>query len=63
MLRAVSSVCARGIYVGGNTTTSTGLTVTMVKEAGAGEYVMEAGALVLADQVHIYIYHIYHGFE
>ncbi|OQR83613.1 DNA replication licensing factor MCM8 [Achlya hypogyna] len=49
MLRAVSMVTPRGIYVGGNTTTTTGLTVTMVKDS-SGDYALEAGALVLADQ-------------
>ncbi|KAI9916146.1 hypothetical protein PsorP6_016956 [Peronosclerospora sorghi] len=49
MLRAVSMVAPRAVYVGGNTTTTTGLTVTMVKD-GAGDYALEAGALVLADQ-------------
>ncbi|KAG2502847.1 hypothetical protein JM16_009568 [Phytophthora kernoviae] len=49
MLRAVSMVAPRAVYVGGNTTTTTGLTVTMVKDA-SGDYALEAGALVLADQ-------------
>ncbi|KAG7379494.1 hypothetical protein PHYBOEH_011924 [Phytophthora boehmeriae] len=49
MLRAVSTVAPRAVYVGGNTTTTTGLTVTMVKDA-SGDYALEAGALVLADQ-------------
>eukprot|EP00644_Phytophthora_capsici_P007855 jgi/Phyca11/126486/e_gw1.63.8.1 len=49
MLRAVSMVAPRAVYVGGNTTTTTGLTVTMVKD-GSGDYALEAGALVLADQ-------------
>ncbi|KAG6975532.1 hypothetical protein JG688_00002299 [Phytophthora aleatoria] len=47
----VHSLCPapRAVYVGGNTTTTTGLTVTMVKD-GSGDYALEAGALVLADQ-------------
>ncbi|CAH0480112.1 unnamed protein product [Peronospora belbahrii] len=49
MLRAVSMVAPRAVYIGGNTTTTTGLTVTMVKD-GSGDYALEAGALVLADQ-------------
>ncbi|RLN05670.1 hypothetical protein BBJ28_00014506 [Nothophytophthora sp. Chile5] len=49
MLRAVAMVAPRSVYVGGNTTTTTGLTVTMVKES-SGDYALEAGALVLADQ-------------
>lgn len=49
MLRAVAMVAPRAVYVGGNTTTTTGLTVTMVKDA-SGDHALEAGALVLADQ-------------
>jgi DNA helicase MCM8 len=49
MLRAVASVAPRAVYVCGNTTTTTGLTVTMVKDS-TGDYALEAGALVLADQ-------------
>lgn len=37
-----------GVFVCGNTSTSSGLTVTMTRESG--EYSLEAGALVLADQ-------------
>jgi len=54
MLRAVSAVAPRGVYVCGNTATTSGLTVTMVRESaaggGGGDYALEAGALVLADQ-------------
>lgn len=49
MLRAVAMVAPRAVYVGGNTTTTTGLTVTMMKDS-SGDYALEAGALVLADQ-------------
>ena len=34
----------------GNTASSTGLTVTMVKDSGTGDFALEAGALVLGDQ-------------
>lgn len=50
MLRACSRVAPRGVYVCGNTATTSGLTVTMVKEGSTGDYALEAGALVLADQ-------------
>jgi DNA helicase MCM8 len=50
MLRAVAKVAPRGVYVCGNTATSSGLTVTMVKDGKGGDYALEAGALVLADQ-------------
>lgn len=49
MLQACASIAPRGVYVCGNTSTSTGLTVTLAREAG-GNYALEAGALVLADQ-------------
>ncbi|XP_033102816.1 DNA helicase MCM8-like [Anneissia japonica] len=50
MLKAVANVAPRGVYVCGNTTSATGLTVTLSKESGTGDYALEAGALVLADQ-------------
>lgn len=37
------------MYVCGNTSTTSGLTVTLSRESG-GDYALEAGALVLADQ-------------
>ncbi|GKY95383.1 hypothetical protein MPSEU_000499900 [Mayamaea pseudoterrestris] len=49
LLLAASQLAARSVYVGGNTSTTTGLTVTLTKEEG-GETGIEAGALVLADQ-------------
>ena len=48
MLLAATQVAARSVYVGGNTSSTTGLTVSLTKEAG-GEVGIEAGALVLAD--------------
>ncbi|CAH1099457.1 unnamed protein product [Psylliodes chrysocephalus] len=48
MLQACASVAPRGIYVCGNTSTTSGLTVTMTRDGG--EYSLEAGALMLADQ-------------
>jgi DNA helicase MCM8 len=49
MLLAANQLAARSVYVGGNTASTTGLTVTLTKEEG-GETGIEAGALVLADQ-------------
>ena len=48
MLLAASQLAARRVYVGGNTSSTTGLTATLTKEEG-GETGIEAGALVLAD--------------
>eukprot|EP00794_Sanderia_malayensis_P020314 gene20314-22313_t len=50
MLQAVANTAPRGVFVCGNTTTTSGLTVTLSKETGTGDYALEAGALVLADQ-------------
>eukprot|EP00111_Clytia_hemisphaerica_P002704 TCONS_00007630-protein len=50
LLQAVSNVAPRGVYVCGNTTTTSGLTVTLTKESGSSDYALEAGALVLADK-------------
>ncbi|XP_078352072.1 DNA helicase MCM8-like isoform X2 [Oculina patagonica] len=50
MLQAVSNIAPRGVYVCGNATSTSGLTVTLSKEGSSGEYSLEAGALVLGDQ-------------
>ncbi|XP_044516641.1 DNA helicase MCM8 isoform X3 [Gracilinanus agilis] len=47
---AVCNVAPRGVYVCGNTTTSSGLTVTLSKDSATGDFALEAGALVLGDQ-------------
>lgn len=49
MLKAVSNIAPRGVYVCGNTSTTAGLTVTVVREA-SGDFALEAGALVLGDR-------------
>lgn len=49
MLKALSNVAPRGVYVCGNTTSTAGLTVTVVREA-SGDFALEAGALVLGDR-------------
>lgn len=56
LLRAVNTIAPRCITVCGNSTTTAGLTVTLVKEPGCtgnmsgNDVAMEAGALVLADR-------------
>uniref|UniRef100_A0A8C1SAI7 DNA helicase MCM8 n=1 Tax=Cyprinus carpio TaxID=7962 RepID=A0A8C1SAI7_CYPCA len=47
---AVCNVAPRGVYVCGNTTTTSGLTVSLSRDSGSGDYALEAGALVLGDQ-------------
>ncbi|KAJ1879732.1 DNA replication licensing factor mcm8, partial [Coemansia sp. S17] len=50
MLTAVGHIAPRGVYVCGTSgVSSSGLTVTLVKEAGSGDFALEAGALVLSD--------------
>ena len=49
LLTAVSHVAPRGVYVCGNTTSTTGLTVTVIRDS-SGDFSLEAGALVLSDQ-------------
>uniref|UniRef100_A0A8C9S1M4 DNA helicase MCM8 n=1 Tax=Scleropages formosus TaxID=113540 RepID=A0A8C9S1M4_SCLFO len=47
---ALCNIAPRGIYVCGNTTTTSGLTVTLSRDSSSGDYALEAGALVLGDQ-------------
>ena len=49
MLQAVANISPRGVYVCGSYSSTSGLTVTLLRE-GSGDNVLEAGALVLADQ-------------
>lgn len=48
MLKAFCNIAPRGVYVCGNTSSTAGLTVTVVREA-TGDFALEAGALVLGD--------------
>ena len=50
MLQAVHQIAPRGVYVCGSYSSSTGLTVTLMREKGSGDHTLEAGALVLADK-------------
>ena len=50
MLTAASTIAPRGVYVCGNTTSSSGLTVTVVRDQATGDFALEAGALVMGDQ-------------
>ncbi|KAI0567078.1 DNA replication licensing factor MCM8 [Gracilaria domingensis] len=49
MLKAMTRISPRGVYVCGNSTSTAGLTVTVVREA-TGDFALEAGALVLGDR-------------
>ncbi|KAJ8045687.1 DNA helicase MCM8 [Holothuria leucospilota] len=50
MLTSAANVAPRGVYVCGNTTTASGLTVTLSRDSATGDFALEAGALVLGDQ-------------
>ncbi|XP_043912385.1 DNA helicase MCM8 [Protopterus annectens] len=50
MLQAVCNIAPRGVYVCGNTSTTSGLTVTLSRDSSSGDFALEAGALVLGDQ-------------
>ena len=50
MLQSAATLAPRGVYVCGSTTSTAGLTVALSKEAGGGDFALEAGALVLSDQ-------------
>lgn len=49
-LKWVSSNVARGIYTSGKSSTASGLTATVTRDADTGERTIEAGALMLSDQ-------------
>lgn len=46
MLNAVHKLAPRGIYVSGTTTSSSGLTVTLVRDTSSGEFGLEVGPLL-----------------
>ncbi|XP_051167123.1 DNA helicase MCM8-like [Leptopilina boulardi] len=50
MLIACSRIAPRGVYICGNASTASGLTVTLIKEPGTNDYILEPGALVLANR-------------
>ncbi len=50
MLQAIDRVSPRCVFVTGGTSTTAGLTVTMVRDSSSGQQSLEAGALVLADR-------------
>lgn len=49
MLLSSSSILPKSTYVCGNFTTTAGLTVSLIHDPGSGDFIAEAGALVLAD--------------
>lgn len=51
LLRAAANIAPRSVYVCGNTTSAAGLTVSTGRDQSGSGFSLEAGALVLADQV------------
>ena len=50
LLVYTSKVAPRGLFTTGRGSTAAGLTAAVVREGGTGSFILEAGALVLADQ-------------
>ncbi|KOX73022.1 DNA replication licensing factor MCM8 [Melipona quadrifasciata] len=50
MLQACARIAAKGVYVCGNSSTSSGLTITLAKENKCNNFSLEPGALVLTDR-------------
>jgi replicative DNA helicase Mcm len=50
LLQFAAKIAPRGLMTTGRGSTAAGLTAAVVKEGGTGNFVLEAGALVLADQ-------------
>ena len=49
-VQAAAATAPRGLYVCGNTSSSAGLTVSVVRDSMTGDFVFEAGAMILADR-------------
>lgn len=49
-LRFAAALCPRSVFTNGSGTSSAGLTCAAVQEKSTGQWVLEAGALVLADR-------------
>jgi replicative DNA helicase Mcm len=50
LLQYASRIAPRGLYTAGRGSTGAGLTAAVVKEGGTGNFILEAGALVLSDK-------------
>eukprot|EP00931_Biecheleriopsis_adriatica_P083275 TRINITY_DN5684_c0_g1_i1.p1 TRINITY_DN5684_c0_g1~~TRINITY_DN5684_c0_g1_i1.p1 ORF type:complete len:839 (-),score=145.56 TRINITY_DN5684_c0_g1_i1:185-2668(-) len=48
LLRALARLSSRGVYISGNSSSTAGLTASVVRDP-SGEFALEAGALILAD--------------
>lgn len=59
MLMAINNISPRGVYVCGSYSSTTGLTVTLMKESGTGDYSLEAGIYF---RQHINFYKYFNSF-
>jgi replicative DNA helicase Mcm len=50
LLQYAARIAPRGLYTAGRGSTAAGLTAAVVKEGGTGNFILEAGALVLGDK-------------
>lgn len=55
-LRHVEDFAPRAVYTSGKASSAAGLTAAVVKDEESHEFVIEAGALMLADNVHLHIW-------
>lgn len=51
MCRQVEEFCPRAVYTSGKASSAAGLTAAVVRDEESHEFVIEAGALMLADNV------------
>lgn len=50
--RYVIGFLPRSVYTGGKSSSAAGLTASVIKDEETGDFTIEAGALMLADNVH-----------
>ena len=55
MLQAITSLAPRGVYVCGSYSSSAGLTVTLQREKGTGDFAIEAGMQFSYSIKYIYV--------
>lgn len=60
--RQVERFCPRAVYTSGKSSTAAGLTAAVVKDEESHEFVIEAGALMLADNVNYPLFTVIHHY-
>ena len=56
-LKYVCSIMPRAVYTSGKASSAAGLTASVVKDEETGEFSIEAGALMLADNVSLFFFY------